>query len=53
MGVSTYAALATIAAVCLWFENSYWTSEAEHNQDEILRLEDVIGNLREELKRVA
>jgi len=53
LGVSTYAAVVTIAAVCLWFEYCYWVTEAERDQDEILRLEDVIGNLREESKRVA
>ena len=53
LGVSTYAAIVTIAAVCLWFEYSYWFAEAERDQDEILRLEQTIGNLREKLKRVA
>ena len=53
LGVSTYAAVATITAVCLWFEYCYWFSESERDQNEILRLEEVIGNLREELKRVA
>ena len=48
LGVSTYAAVVTIAAVCLWFEYSYWFTEAERNQTEIMDMEDVIKDLRGE-----
>ena len=49
IGVATYAAIATIALACLWFEYAYWFEEAEQSQTENIRLADRIGDLREAL----
>ena len=48
IGLGVYSGLATIAVVCLWFESCYWMGEAERNQTEVLRLQQDLGDSRDE-----
>ena len=51
IGLAAYAACATFAAGCLYWERGFWRQEAEQMQDELHRVQADLGDARDERDR--
>ena len=48
IGLAAYAACATFAAGCIWWERGFWRQEAEQMQSDLHRTQADLGDARAE-----